>query len=75
MIGRCTCKHDSRGNTAGVEYQESVYGKGFRLLVGPLGKLQKTNEYKCSICLDKKTIGAKSEDAKEDKKGNSKKGK
>lgn len=54
MIHKCNCTCDSRFNTAGVEYQDSVYGRGMRVH-NPRGKGHE-KEISCTVCGANKTI-------------------
>jgi len=55
MIMRCTCKSDSRGNTAGAEFQDLKYGRGNRVFnIG--GAAKEKPKYTCTVCGQEKLI-------------------
>ncbi len=60
MITKCTCKSDSRGNTAGADYQDREYGKGNRIHTGS----KESKKVFCTVCGKDKTAGGGDESKK-----------
>lgn len=60
----CNCKADGKGNTAGAEYQDKIYGKNMRIhTIGKDGK-----KFFCTVCSKEKGSVTSSEVVPEVKK-------
>lgn len=49
MLAAHNCKSDSRGNTAGADFQDKKYGKGMRIWTETKEKTKKH----CTVCGNK----------------------
>lgn len=68
MIARCNCTSNSKGSTAGAQFQDRTYGKGNRVF----NYSPKKNVIRCTICSKEQMVQKKEVEAEKKTKGKAK---